>query len=248
MTEEKAADTPPTVPPTRRRGGAPKGNTNGSKDAAFTLRMRAAQRLSARGRQARFKAAEARYVGQVVAAGLGDGSPLAAEARDVGRLEFEVGEAADFVRRTGRLKRGGEVSEPYTKYLNLEKELRAARQQFHDRLEAVTGTGALPNVAAARAAIFRITDEHPEALDFRVVLANGDEVPVRAVGADGLPAAPLPRHAAPVAPEAVTAVPVAVAATEAPTKPEAPHPLACECERCSNPFPIRGRKAARGSR
>jgi hypothetical protein len=156
--------------------------------------MREARRLSARGRRKRFRECEGKYLEQVTKAGLSEDSAMADEARDVGRLEFEHGESEQLVRRTGRLKRSGEVSAAWERLLALGKELREARRSFHDRLSASSGVGGVHTLESAREAISRIASRVPGALDFVVKLDDGLELEDVAVGARGIQHAPPARE------------------------------------------------------
>jgi hypothetical protein len=249
---EIPTDTASEAVPTPRRRGAPAGNVNASRDPGFTKQMRRAQDAARKDRAARRRSCDAEHLQMVEAAGLDPRGPLGREALTLSAIAHEMRERGRVAARLPAARRDGTASPASERAWSAALAYRDALAKFHDRLAAATGAAdGLDSTDAAREAIHRIGNRFPGALVYKVQLAtDGSEISPHSVGAFDLeprPTAPLPRHEAPVAPEAVTAVP-AVAATEAPTKPEMPHPLACECERCSNPFPIRGRKAARGSR
>ncbi len=135
----------PTEPdspvPSLRRPGAPKNNVNAAKDPAFTLAMRAAQRLSRKTRAKRHAAHLAEAKRMVTEAGYG-ASPIAANiARRIGEVEAEIEELGIVVDRIGRTKRDGTLCPPYERRLNLIGQDRQELRQLLDRLIEREGQG-----------------------------------------------------------------------------------------------------------
>jgi hypothetical protein len=185
MSAEIPADTVSADPPKRRRGGAPRHNANRATDPKFQLRMRAAQRLAARGRRKRQREDLAAAREAIAEVGL-EGSPLGERvAMRLAQIETEIGELQRIVDRSGRVRRDLSLSPPYERMLLLIKEDRAELRALVDKLgEIAAAQGAqLPrSVEEAKRRIGRIAMHWPEAIEFRCHFADGTPVDRAAPG------------------------------------------------------------------
>jgi hypothetical protein len=103
--------------------------------------MREAQRLAKRAARKLRRSAEGEALDVIESLGLAD-HPLARRlARRLAGVESEIGMLKRIVARVGRVKRGGDLTEPYERLLTLENQDRAELRALLDRLAEIVAKG-----------------------------------------------------------------------------------------------------------
>jgi hypothetical protein len=226
-------------PAAKRRGGAPKGNTNAAKDPKFTRAMREAIAVSKRNRRRRKAGHLATARAVVHETGLGRsplGERIAVRLSDV---ESEIDELGRVVDRVGRVKRSGDLSPAYERRLALIGQDRVELRSLVDRLAEAAGAGgaSCATLEEAHAAIERIVKAWPTALTKSVTFGmeqlspGGDRrLPANPPGTgEPLPSPPVPR---------CTTSPAAAMPMPSPEPAAAPEPAceahewSCDCPSC----------------